>query len=300
MRGQNKTGQAQDGTMGMGLFDANDQPGLALGNDATQESQDSASDNQAQKGAETPLRPIENRVPPKATELYSIPDLPTVSVKVEDWGTLPDSPNARYMILKGRAIRWYRGLIGTTIKSSDGKMVSFNKTGRKKLESDAGENLLEASRAIPKIIMRGTLLSSGEGDGKGVREVHRYAANVRVGDGVRAMVVTVRETPEGNFHYSTHNWMDGAPDASAVTERDSGKAAITHALEGDAADDANLSPFGEKSNNTAAATGPDLEALHGQLEKYGIAHKVVVKIVDSLNGAAGSYGERLIQIARDK
>lgn len=242
---------------------------------------------------------IEARETEAGTALYSIPDLPTVSVRVADWGKLPASGRSRLNVLRGRFIRWYEGLIGTTVTSSDGRPVRFNAAGLKKTMR-TGENLLTIGRAIPKIIERGKLVGSEPSRRPGMKAAHRYAANVRDENGnLRAAVVLVREADDGTFHYSLHDYVsEGARDASVETDREA-KMAFAPALEGNARDEINLVLLDGDSNADTATDTFDPAALQTRLESYGIARKVALRLVDTLNGPAGSYQDRLIQIATD-
>ncbi|KPF87775.1 hypothetical protein IP81_18750 [Novosphingobium sp. AAP83] len=49
----------------------------------------------------------------------------------------------------------------------------------------------------------------------------------------------------------------------------------------------------------ATDTSVNAEALQKRLESYGIARKVALRIVDTLNGAAGEYQGALMKIAID-
>ncbi|QUT04068.1 hypothetical protein KFK14_13015 [Sphingobium phenoxybenzoativorans] len=235
--------------------------------------------------------------------LFSIPDLPTVAIQVSDWGKLPDGATSRYAILKGRVLRWYKGLIGTTVMSSDGREVRFNRVGAGKLSSAAGEDLLMAARAIPKIIERGQALGPLPGDRTGVKAVHRYAANVRVGDQVKPLMVFVRETDGGTFQYSFNHYVK-APDASAKAEGDT-KLAIAPAMEGDAGDRLNLFLLDEQSNNTAPdASGSDRIVVRQQLadrvRQLGLGDRVTVNVTDVIEGrkdVAGRYWNAVIDVA---
>jgi hypothetical protein len=259
---------------------------------------------------------IESRETDSGTQLYSVPEgLPTVSVRLSDWGKLPSPGKARLMVLRGRVLRWYDGLIGTSITSSDGRVVRFNQTGANKTLR-AGEDLLMRARSIPKIIERGRLIETQPGDETGIKAVHRYAAQVRdEGGAAQALVVVVRETANGTFHYSLHhNVMEGARDASAKTDRDT-KKAITPATEGNARDTLNLIVLPEEFNqSTQSHTSPspeEIEALQTRLQTRLDAMNIdprvrmlATKLIDPKGEVVGEFsvnneGSALIRVAMD-
>lgn len=227
-------------------------------------------------------------------------DLPVVSIRAADWGKLPKEGRGRLEILRGRAKQWYAGLVGSTITSSDGKRVTFNKAGAKR-SIRAGEDLLSLSRAIPAVIERGELVSSVPSTRAGMRMLHSYAARVRDENGKTVpVVVTVREAADGSFQYSLHGYQEPG-DASAKADGEAVKA-FTPALEGNAPSGINLFILPGEGNSTAE-TSADLTALREQLAALGLREKVAMRVVDTLGGvSAGRFTpgqQRLIEIATD-
>lgn len=227
-------------------------------------------------------------------------DLPVVSIRAADWGKLPKEGRGRLEILRGRAKQWYAGLVGSTVTSSDGKTVTFNKTGAKR-SIRAGEDLLSLTRAIPAVIERGELVSSVPSTRAGMRMLHSYAARVRDENGKTApVVVTVREAADGSFQYSLHGYQEPG-DASAKADGEALKA-FTPALEGNAPSGINLFILSGEGNSTAE-TSTDLTALREQLAALGLRDKVAMRVVDTLGGvSAGRFTpgqQRLIEIATD-
>lgn len=227
-------------------------------------------------------------------------DLPVVSIRAADWGKLPKEGRGRLEILRGRAKQWYAGLVGSTITSSDGKTVTFNKTGAKR-SIRAGEDLLSLTRAIPAVIERGELVSSVPSTRPGMRMLHSYAARVRDENGKTVpVVVTVREAADGSFQYSLHGYQEPG-DASAKADGEAVKA-FTPALEGNAPSGINLFILPGEGNSTAE-TSVDLTALREQLAALGLRDKVAMRVVDTLGGvSAGRFTpgqQRLIEIATD-
>lgn len=227
-------------------------------------------------------------------------DLPVVSIRAADWGKLPKEGRGRLEILRGRAKQWYAGLVGSTVTSSDGKTVTFNKTGAKR-SIRAGEDLLSLTRAIPAVIERGELVSSVPSTRPGMRMLHSYAARVRDENGKTVpVVVTVREAADGSFQYSLHGYQEPG-DASAKADGEAVKA-FTPALEGSAPSGINLFILPGEGNSTAE-TSVDLTALREQLAALGLRDKVAMRVVDTLGGvSAGRFTpgqQRLIEIATD-
>lgn len=203
------------------------------------------------------LLPEENgrRVQRELARASKRDELPTVSVRLADWGKLPREGRGRLLVLRARAKRWYDGLIesGASVER-DGWTIGFYDKGRDKTLR-GGERLLLASRAIPAAIARGEYLGASPGDRPGIKALHSYAANVRVGGDEIQIIVTVRETVQGSFHYSLHDYQELGPDDLAQT---SGKAtrANTPALEGEAGPDSNISDAGAGGKPRASHTGP--------------------------------------------
>jgi N12 class adenine-specific DNA methylase len=263
----------------------------------------------AKNGQQQPSEePKDSRVAPPAN------DLPSVTVRAADWGKLPTSNRGRLAILRGRMKRWYRGLLGTTVTSSDGRTVAFGNAGLDKTLR-AGEDLMLRARAIPAIIERGKLIGSEPSTQPGIVAVHRYAANVRDESGAETpLVVLVREATDGTFHYSLNRYVEkGASDGPA--SRPAGlapQAGQLGALEGAAEDGLNLVALHPDINATDTAEPPQdtarrmeavRTALAAELEKLGLADKVRLSIVDGL-AATGSQGRfmpfsRVIQVALD-
>jgi N12 class adenine-specific DNA methylase len=225
--------------------------------------------------------------------LFSRPDLPTVSVRVGDWGKLLRGA-AGLSVLRNRVARWYNQLIGTTVTSSDGRTVRFLPVGRDKT-TRAGDRILMRAKAIPAIIERGVYLGSEPARRSGYRAAHRYAANVRDETGaIVPLVAIVLEAADGNFHYSLHNLVEkDARDGSASRADGASLAAGVPAVEGTARDVADM-----RSRMGAVNT----DELRERLRALGLADKVALRVVDTLNGAAGDFGSdgiALMRVARD-
>lgn len=131
------------------------------------------------------------------------------------------------------AERYYaEHFLGTSITTSDGRDVQFNARGLRKT-TRAGEDLLRVVPAIPAILQNGVPLQTdapAKSD-TGTKAMHRYGAIVGIGGKTLPVVVLVRETHDGHFHYSLHHWREvaGRP---AEAGRDTAKGGHRTALEG--------------------------------------------------------------------
>ncbi|MDB6454269.1 PLxRFG domain-containing protein [Falsirhodobacter sp. 20TX0035] len=117
--------------------------------------------------------------------------------------------------LQAKARDWYRdNLVGQTVtNAATGWQISFNMSGAKKTTNSAGDVLLRLVPALRSIIEQGTLVRS-EPDARGrhtIKAVHSFSARVSLEGQPKDVVVQVRETENGTFHYNLSRDMgDGA------------------------------------------------------------------------------------------
>ena len=110
-------------------------------------------------------------------------------------------------ILRGRARRWYRENLvepgRTVVNENDGREIAFERAGARKTVV-GGEELLRIVPAIPDILRRGRAVGAPEPDNKGRAGTtwHRYGGTVEVDGRPVNVLLTVRERPDGTFHYS--------------------------------------------------------------------------------------------------
>jgi|GEM_PF-3069766 len=128
-------------------------------------------------------------------------------------GTELGAPAEDLRGLLEQARTWYAAnLIGTRVTASDGRTIGFDNRGTRKSTGRIGEHLARAIPAIPAVLEKGVLIGS-EPDRDGADRIkawHKYAARVMIGETPVDVVVTVRELPDGTFHYSLNRWDDAA------------------------------------------------------------------------------------------
>jgi len=152
--------------------------------------------------------------------------------------------------------------------------------------------------AIPDLIKKGRKLPIEDRVFPNGMVKSEMFAGIVILDGkpVRAGVIVLTDA-NGRRHYDLTNDVKSKsaerPDKSGGA---SAKASVP-VLDASPGGNFNLVLLPEESNN--AALEMDTDGLQKQLESYGIARKVALRVVESLDGAAGSYGQRLIEIATD-
>ncbi|MEM8971357.1 MAG: helicase-related protein, partial [Pseudomonadota bacterium] len=114
--------------------------------------------------------------------------------------------------LRNAAKDWYKNnLIGTTAQTKEGWEVSFNGPGNRKSTSK-GEDLLRLVPAIRSVIEQGDLVESRPGNRNPIRSVHFIAATVVINGDRKRVIVSIRETNSGTFHYEL-GWDGGVEQA---------------------------------------------------------------------------------------
>lgn len=116
-----------------------------------------------------------------------------------------------------------KNLVGKTfVNRETGTPITVTKSARDKITfGRTYADRLQGVAAIPQMIEEGTYLGS-EPDREGrntVKAIHRYGAEVQIGDRLRQAVMVVRETPDGHLYYDHHFFEKGEP-AASVKEGD--------------------------------------------------------------------------------
>ena len=172
---------------------------------------------------ETPQDPQTDAVappPPRATETDAgeAPDVPGAAADIRPAIRLTGeelvSFDSSFQDLRDAALDWYNENLvdtGVTVTNEhDGRVIRFERAGAQKTKS-AGEDILRLVPAVPEMLRTGRLIDT-RADRKGRRETlawHRYAALAEVGGRRRNVTLTVRERPDGTFHYSLHRKAPG-------------------------------------------------------------------------------------------
>jgi|GEM_PF-310513 len=191
-----------------------------------------------------------------------------------------------------KAEAWYReNLIGTTVvNAATGIAVQFRREGAKKVSGRKGDVLLRIVPALRKIIELGQRIST-EADTKGNPDVaawHTISATVILDGSPRDIVVKVKETREGNFHYDlSRDVSDGA--RHMVT---SGRDVATAIGLEDNPVSLNLDFAPQKINRAelsvpVAALRAISDALAAEMKTTGLDGKVSPALVRTLLGRAG-------------
>ena len=135
--------------------------------------------------------------------------------------------NAPFDDLRDAALDWYNDNLvdtGFTVTNEhDGRVIRFERAGARKTKS-AGEGILRLVPAIPEMLRLGLPLDSRP-DRKGrpeIRAWHRYAATAETGGVQQTATLTVRERPDGTFHYSLHREAESAGTGSVPGARTTG------------------------------------------------------------------------------
>lgn len=196
----------------------------------------------------------------------------------------------------GRKVEaWYRAnLIGTTVVNrSTGMEVQFRREGGRKVSGRKGDVLMRIVPALREIIANGTLTNT-EADTRGnpgVKAWHTISASVVLAGKPCDVVVKIKETANGSFHYDlSRDMSDGARQMVA-----SGRGSDTAIGLEDNPVNLNLdfSPDGIKSpagwgevEADPPITDDDLRAItqdmNAELTRSGLAGKVPVKVVRRL------------------
>lgn len=106
-----------------------------------------------------------------------------------------------------------------------GAEIGFNAVGQRKA-TRAGADLLRLVPALPDLLRKAPLIST-EADQRArsdVRALHRYVAAAEVGGRRRDVMLIVRETKDGQFHYSLHRDRDFETGDRSVSSRPQGDA----------------------------------------------------------------------------
>ncbi len=144
---------------------------------------------------------------------------------------------------------WYRKNLvedgGMVTNGETGWEIRFDRRGARKIGGRKGEDLYRMIPALPAILEKGHLISS-QADKRGrpdLKAFHVFAATVGLEGVYHDVVVTVRETANGNFHYDlSKDWKSGASTPASNETRnadgaDTNKASTQSGLEGDPAID---------------------------------------------------------------
>ncbi|WP_269845389.1 hypothetical protein [Haematobacter missouriensis] len=118
--------------------------------------------------------------------------------------------------LERKARVWYRDhLVGTEVVNADtGWTIGFQTRGAKNIGGRQGPDLYRIVPAIKEILEKGMLIRT-EQDTKGreklVEAWHTFAARVLLDGAEKDVIVKVRKTAQGRFHYDiSKDWGDGA------------------------------------------------------------------------------------------
>ncbi len=251
------------------------------------------------------FRTVETKETDQGTALYSIPEgsmesLPVVASLASDvYGRFPPAGKERILYLREQARRWYTdNLQGKTVTAADGKKLTFGTAGRGKSTANKGDVVLRAVPALEALVTQGKISALPDRADRDNQAV-MFAGIVEI-DGERHRIGAIaRIDANGRYHYDLTNKV--RKDVGDPVETGGASKASVPVVESAADADFNLVVLDEQSNN-APSRDIDLAALQERLEQVGISRKVALRVVDTLNGAAGDYGafgERLIRIASD-
>lgn len=188
----------------------------------------------------------------------------------------------------GRKVEaWYRdNLIGkTVVHGATGMEVHFRREGGRKVSGRKGDVLMRIVPALREIIADGTLTNT-EADTKGNRDVkawHTISATVMLDGKPRDVVVKIKETADGSFHYDLSRDMSDGARQMVASGRD-GDTAI--GLE-DNPVNLNLQLFSPEINgDDALITDEEIRRItrdmNAELAASGLAGKVSVRVVRRL------------------
>lgn len=189
-----------------------------------------------------------------------------------------------------KAEAWYRNnLIGKRVTNSgSGMEVQFRREGSKKVAGRKGDVLLRLVPALEAIIAHGTLTSS-EPDTNGSPDIaawHTISATVTLEGLPRDVVVKVKETSDGAFHYDLSRDMSDGARHYRTSGRDD-TAAI--GLE-DNPVSLNIEISGENFNRKLLPVGAlaGLSAkVQSEVAAHGLAGKISARVVRGLLSAGG-------------
>jgi N12 class adenine-specific DNA methylase len=215
----------------------------------------------------------------------------------------------------GRAAEgWYTdNLIGKSVVNAEtGWDIRFSRRGAKKIGGRKGEYLYRIVPALAEIVRGGHLIGTEidrGADGQTTRW-HRFSAAVELAGVIKDVIITVREAPNGKFHYDlSRDTSDGArffhaspPVSEAGARQDDARAASLNIDE--------VSSFGngaeEIPDADIAAIAAEVDSLMRRIGLAGTVRTDVVRaIIDAAGteraGASGLYsrGAGRIQIRAD-
>lgn len=200
---------------------------------------------------------------------------------------LPSAGDMR--ALRSAAVAWYRQTLGgkKVYSAALGAEVQFSRKGANKSVNMKGEDLVRIIPALREIIASGQLVRSQKPrkDRAEILGVHTIAARVMLGGKPKDVVVLVRETAEGRFHYDLSRDMSGG---ARFQISDPVPAQLqTASVEADTAT-LNISIENPDVNFSDAAA-----AIEQALTEAGIAGKVTGEVVEGLavagRAAQGRY-----------
>jgi len=200
--------------------------------------------------------------------------------------------------LRGAARAWFRKhLLSSTVTTADGREVRFNDRGMKKIVSK-GPDLIRALPAVRAIVEKGEIIETRPGDGLGTRAMHLVAADVEIGGETRRLGVFLRETPEGHLQYDLTLVKSTSGGRSTTHGDTEAKASFAHDLEAASGGGLNLVDLGP--DNKAGGFPEDVaEALRTRLRQVGLADRVALNFVATLDGPVGQYHRNVITLAMD-
>lgn len=197
--------------------------------------------------------------------------------------------------LRSAAVQWYRQtLAGTAVYSGAlGKEVQFTRRGANKSVNTKGEDLVKLVPAVGDIIAKGQLVRSipARGSNSDIKAMHVLAGRIMLDGSAKDVVVTVRETTQGNFHYDLSRDMSGGAQFRVAVPT----LLQTASMEADATN-LNIGEETPEVNLKAAET-----ALADALKEAGIAGKVTGAVIEGLAVAGRAAQGRYVagQIAVD-
>jgi len=135
---------------------------------------------------------------------------PVASLTGQELGDAAD-----ILALGKAASDWYRAnLIGQQVTNAEtGWDIRFSRKGANKIGGRKGEDLYRIVPALREMIAKGRLVSSepfGDPDGQ-TRAFHKFAVVVELAGVVKDVIVSVRESANGRYHYDlSRDVSDGA------------------------------------------------------------------------------------------
>lgn len=215
--------------------------------------------------------------------------------------------------LRNAALAHYRkNLLGRTMTMADGAKVSFTNRGMRESTFGKGDILLRIVPAIGEIVSKGQIVDRVPGDRANIKEVVTVAGVVVLDGERRSVAVTVREHSDSNLRQYALSWDLRVRGQSSRIEGAQAQVFGGPDIEVTPDLNVNITLLDEGSNNAAKASNDtdeasnanvfDADALQERLTALGLSDKVALRVVDTLNGAAGDYGAdgaALIRIARD-